>query len=104
MISVGRSTGAEFVVANTDAQALDPVSMCEKRIQMGTGHHRGAGRGRPAGQSGRAAAQEESIDDIKSSTLNGLPTCAFITAGMGGGTGTGAAPVIAKRARRSRAS
>lgn len=86
--------GVEFVVANTDAQALTQ-SKCERRIQMGVSITEGLGAGsRP--EVGRAAA-EESIDEI----LDHLSGChmVFITAGMGGGTGTGAAPVIAQAAR-----
>jgi len=86
--------GVEFVVANTDAQAL-AQSGCERRIQMGVSITEGLGAGsRP--EVGRAAAQE-SIEEI----MDHLSGChmVFITAGMGGGTGTGAAPVIAQAAR-----
>ena len=87
-------TGVEFVVANTDAQAL-AHSKCDQRIQLGTQITQGLGAGaRP--DIGAAAAQE-AIDQIKEH-LTGAHM-AFITAGMGGGTGTGAAPVIAKLAR-----
>ncbi|MBI1179763.1 MAG: cell division protein FtsZ [Alphaproteobacteria bacterium] len=86
--------GVEFVVANTDAQAL-AHSMCERRIQLGVQITQGLGAGaRP--DIGAAAAQE-AIDHLKE-PLAGAHM-AFITAGMGGGTGTGAAPVIAKMAR-----
>ena len=86
--------GVEFVVANTDAQALGN-SLCERRIQLGVQITQGLGAGaRP--DIGAAAAQE-AIDYIRE-PLAGAHM-AFITAGMGGGTGTGAAPVIAKMAR-----
>ena len=86
--------GVEFVVANTDAQAIDQ-SRSSRRVQLGTGVTAGLGAGmRPI--VGREAA-EETIDEIIDH-LSGANMC-FITAGMGGGTGTGAAPVIAKAAR-----
>jgi len=86
--------GVDFVVANTDAQAL-AQSLAERKIQLGVNITHGLGAGaRP--DVGRAAA-EEAIDDI-SEQLRGSHM-AFITAGMGGGTGTGAAPVIARAAR-----
>ncbi len=86
--------GVEFIVANTDAQALTQ-SMSQRKIQLGVSVTQGLGAGsRP--DIGRAAA-EEALDDI----LENLHGChmVFITAGMGGGTGTGAAPVIARAAR-----
>ncbi|MDH3580592.1 MAG: cell division protein FtsZ [Hyphomicrobiales bacterium] len=83
--------GVDFVVANTDAQAL-AMSRCERRIQMGTAITEGLGAGSKP-EIGAAAA-DETIDEIKSQ-LDGSHMV-FITAGMGGGTGTGAAPVIAK--------
>lgn len=86
--------GVEFVVANTDAQAL-AQSPCERRIQMGASVTQGLGAGsRP--EIGRAAA-EEALTDI-TDHLSGCHMV-FITAGMGGGTGTGAAPVIARFAK-----
>ncbi|WP_298811959.1 cell division protein FtsZ [uncultured Sphingomonas sp.] len=86
--------GVNFLVANTDAQALRS-SEAEQKIQLGTKITGGLGAGaRP--EIGRAAA-EESIDEL-SRLLEGSHMC-FIAAGMGGGTGTGAAPVIAKAAR-----
>jgi len=86
--------GVEFIVANTDAQALNN-STADRRIQLGLKITQGLGAGsRP--EIGRAAA-EETIDEILQS-LEGAHMC-FIAAGMGGGTGTGAAPVIAKAAR-----
>ena len=87
--------GVDFVVANTDAQALN-ASIAEHRIQLGPDITQGLGAGsRP--EVGRAAA-EETIAQIERS-LEGVHMC-FIAAGMGGGTGTGAAPVIAECARR----
>ena len=89
-----RLEGVEFVVANTDAQALSN-SECERRIQLGVQITQGLGAGaRP--DIGAAAAQE-AIDYLRE-PLAGAHM-AFITAGMGGGTGTGAAPVIARMAR-----
>jgi len=86
--------GVDFVVANTDAQALNH-STADRRIQLGLKITQGLGAGsRP--EIGRAAA-EETIDEIVQA-LEGAHMC-FIAAGMGGGTGTGAAPVIAKAAR-----
>jgi cell division protein FtsZ len=86
--------GVDFVVANTDAQALN-ASVADRRIQLGLKITQGLGAGsRP--EIGRAAA-EETIDEI-AQALEGAHMC-FIAAGMGGGTGTGAAPVIAKTAR-----
>jgi cell division protein FtsZ len=86
--------GVSFLVANTDAQALKQ-SIAPQKIQLGTKITQGLGAGsRP--EIGRAAA-EETIDDL-SKLLEGAHMC-FIAAGMGGGTGTGAAPVIAKAAR-----
>jgi cell division protein FtsZ len=86
--------GVDFVVANTDAQALNN-STADRRIQLGLKITQGLGAGsRP--EIGRAAA-EETLDEIIQA-LDGAHMC-FIAAGMGGGTGTGAAPVIAKAAR-----
>jgi cell division protein FtsZ len=86
--------GVEFVVANTDGQAL-AQSRTERRIQLGTGVTQGLGAGaRP--DIGRAAA-EESLDEVIGQIVGS--NMVFITAGMGGGTGTGAAPVIARAAR-----
>jgi cell division protein FtsZ len=86
--------GVDFIVANTDAQALN-ASPAEYRIQLGPDITQGLGAGsRP--EVGRAAA-EETIEQVKSA-LAGAHMC-FIAAGMGGGTGTGAAPVIAQAAR-----
>ena len=89
-----RVEGVDFIVANTDAQALN-ASPAERRIQLGTHITQGLGAGsRP--EVGRAAA-EETIATVEEA-LEGAHMC-FIAAGMGGGTGTGAAPVIAKAAR-----
>ena len=86
--------GVQFLVANTDAQALN-ASEADQRIQLGLKITQGLGAGsRP--EIGRAAA-EETLEEIERS-LDGAHMC-FIAAGMGGGTGTGAAPVIAKAAR-----
>jgi cell division protein FtsZ len=88
--------GVDFMIANTDAQALG-LSLCERRIQMGRNITQGLGAGsRP--DIGRAAAEEQ-LDDILAE-LDGA-NMVFITAGMGGGTGTGAAPVIARAAREA---
>jgi len=86
--------GVEFVVANTDAQALQQ-SASESRIQLGVKVTEGLGAGARATVG--AAAAEESIEQIVDH-LAGAHMC-FITAGMGGGTGTGAAPIIAQAAR-----
>ncbi|MER8462672.1 cell division protein FtsZ [Mesorhizobium sp. M1396] len=88
--------GAEFVVANTDAQAL-AMSKASRLIQLGANTTAGLGAG-SLPEVGQAAA-EESIDEIMDH-LAGTHMC-FVTAGMGGGTGTGAAPVIAHAARRA---
>jgi cell division protein FtsZ len=85
--------GVEFVVANTDAQALER-SKCENRIQLGLETTSGLGAG--ARPEVGAASAEESIDDINA-CLEGAHMV-FIAAGLGGGTGTGAAPVIARAA------
>lgn len=86
--------GVEFVVANTDAQALQQ-SNASAIIQMGVKVTEGLGAG--ARPSVGASAAEESIEEIVDQ-LAGAHMC-FITAGMGGGTGTGAAPIIAQAAR-----
>ncbi|MEO3414901.1 cell division protein FtsZ [Roseovarius sp. CAU 1744] len=86
--------GVDFVVANTDAQALSQ-SDADNRVQLGVKVTEGLGAG--ARPSVGAAAAEESIEQIVDH-LAGAHMC-FITAGMGGGTGTGAAPIIAQAAR-----
>jgi cell division protein FtsZ len=93
MISAGLQ-GVEFVVANTDAQALQ-ASRANRVVQMGVAVTEGLGAGSHP-EVGRAAA-EESLDEIRDH-LSGFHM-AFITAGMGGGTGTGAAPVVARAAK-----
>jgi cell division protein FtsZ len=86
--------GVEFVAANTDAQALS-MSAAGCRVQMGVSITEGLGAGsRP--EIGAAAA-EEALDELRS-LIEGTHML-FITAGMGGGTGTGAAPVIARAAK-----
>ena len=86
--------GGEFVVTNTDSQAL-VRALSDRRIQLGVGVTQGLGAGaRP--EIGRAAA-EESFDEI-TDHMQGS-NMVFMAAGMGGGTGTGAAPVIARAAR-----
>ena len=86
--------GCDFVVANTDAQALS-MSKAERLIQLGAHVTEGLGAGSQP-EVGRAAA-EECIDEIVDH-LSSTHMC-FVTAGMGGGTGTGAAPVVARAAR-----
>lgn len=93
MISTGLS-GVDFVVANTDAQAL-AASGCEHRIQLGVNLTEGLGAGSKP-EIGEAAA-EEAVDEIRSQ-ISGSHMV-FIAAGMGGGTGTGAAGVIARLAK-----
>ncbi|MBW3095914.1 cell division protein FtsZ [Pseudohoeflea coraliihabitans] len=93
MITAGLQ-GVDFVVANTDAQALT-MSKAERLIQLGANVTEGLGAGSQP-EVGRAAA-EECIDEIVDH-LSGTHMC-FVTAGMGGGTGTGAAPVVAGAAR-----
>ncbi len=93
MITAGLQ-GVDFVVANTDAQALT-MSKAERIIQMGAQVTEGLGAGSQP-EVGRAAA-EEVIDEIRDHLAGAHMV--FVTAGMGGGTGTGAAPVIAKVAR-----
>jgi cell division protein FtsZ len=86
--------GVDFVVCNTDSQAL-VGSLAEHKVQLGTSLTEGLGAGAKP-EIGRAAA-EESLDDVMQLLDNA--NMAFITAGMGGGTGTGAASVIAKACR-----
>jgi cell division protein FtsZ len=93
MIAAGLQ-GVDFIVANTDAQALT-LSKAERVIQMGAQVTQGLGAGSQP-ELGRAAA-EETLEHILQH-LHGAHML-FITAGMGGGTGTGAAPVIAKAAK-----
>ncbi|MET0597594.1 MAG: cell division protein FtsZ [Mesorhizobium sp.] len=93
MITAGLR-GVEFVVANTDAQALT-MSKSERLVQLGAHVTEGLGAGSQP-EVGRAAA-EECLDEIMDH-LSNTHMC-FVTAGMGGGTGTGAAPVVARAAR-----
>ena len=93
MIVSGLS-GVDFVVANTDAQAL-ASSRADRVIQMGLQVTEGLGAGSKP-EVGRAAA-EEAMEEIRDHLAGAH--MAFVTAGMGGGTGTGAAPVIARVAR-----
>jgi cell division protein FtsZ len=88
--------GVEFIVANTDVQALNQ-SLAPHRIQIGMSATRGLGSGGDPTQ-GRAAAEEDtqSISDALNDS-----DMVFITAGMGGGTGTGAAPVVARLAKQT---
>lgn len=93
MIEAG-ITSAEYIAVNTDKQIL-ALSLCENKIQIGAQVTKGLGAGADP-EIGRAAAEESKDilgDAIKDTDL------LFITAGMGGGTGTGAAPVIAKMAK-----
>jgi len=93
MINLGLE-GVDFIVANTDAQSL-VNSRAERRVQLGPHLTQGLGAGAKP-EIGRAAA-EEAMDEL----ARHLEGChmVFVTAGMGGGTGTGAAPVIARMAR-----
>jgi cell division protein FtsZ len=93
MINEGIS-GIDLIVANTDAQALD-TSLAPTKLQLGLNATRGLGAGMIP-EKGREAALE-SFDDIKE-TLAGADIV-FISAGMGGGTGTGAAPIVAQAAK-----
>ena len=86
--------GVDFLVCNTDSQALDG-SYCEQKVQLGANITGGLGAGAKP-EIGQAAA-EETIDEVLQ-YVEGA-NMAFITAGMGGGTGTGAAPVIARACR-----
>lgn len=93
MITAGLQ-GVDFVVANTDAQALT-MSKAQRIVQMGTVVTQGLGAGSQPDVG--ASAAEEVLDELRDH-LTGA-NMVFVTAGMGGGTGTGAAPVIAKTAR-----
>lgn len=88
--------GVEFITANTDSQALER-SACSTRIQLGTTVTKGLGAGADA-EIGRLAA-EENLAEIKESVAGA--DMVFVTAGMGGGTGTGASPVVARECRES---
>ena len=95
MISAGLD-GVDFVVANTDAQALS-LSKADRRIQMGAKLTEGLGAGSnpEVGQGAAEEALSEIVDILQGAHM------VFVTAGMGGGTGTGAAPVIARAAREN---
>jgi len=93
---LNRLAGVEFIVANTDMQALEK-SRADVRMQLGPGIAKGMGAGADP-EVGRESAQE-SYDELKSA-LQGADMV-FVTAGLGGGTGTGAAPVIAKLSKES---
>src|SRR5580698_734649 len=88
--------GVDFVVANTDAQSLSQ-SKAQRRIQIGAQLTEGLGAGaRPdVGRAGAEESLEEILEQLAGSHM------VFITAGMGGGTGTGAAPVIARAVREA---
>jgi cell division protein FtsZ len=86
--------GVEFLAANTDAQVL-AQSRCERRLQIGAGITRGLGSGAKP-EVGRQAAEAD--ETMIAEALEGADMV-FVTAGMGGGTGTGAAPVVARIAR-----
>jgi len=88
--------GVDFISANTDSQALDR-SACSHRIQLGMSITRGLGAGADP-DIGRLSA-EESINDVREAIAES--DMVFITAGMGGGTGTGAAPVLARESKES---
>ena len=88
--------GVDFIVANTDIQALNQ-SLAPTRVQIGITTTRGLGSGGDPSQGKRSAEEDEQViaDALADSDM------VFITAGMGGGTGTGAAPVVARVAKRS---
>jgi len=96
MISAGLIRGVEFVAVNTDAQAL-LTNHAETKLQIGQNLTKGLGSGSDP-EVGRQAA-EESREKVKNLLLD--TDMVFITAGMGGGTGTGGAPVIAELAKES---
>ena len=86
--------GVEFMVANTDAQALQQ-SLCERRIQLGSSVTKGLGAGAnpEKGKEAAVAERERIVEALQGAHM------VFITAGMGGGTGTGAAPIVAEIAK-----
>src|SRR5213596_2334065 len=88
--------GVEFISANTDAQALNQ-SLAPTRIQIGPNATRGLGSGGDPSQGRRAAEEDEQTisDSLAGSDM------VFVTAGMGGGTGTGGAPVVARLGKQS---
>src|SRR4030088_3087163 len=91
--------GVEFIAVNTDAQALQ-MSSAMKKIPIGGGSAKGLGGGGGAPQQGERAA--EISRDALTDAVEGADMV-FLTAGLGGGTGSGAAPIIADIARRARA-
>ena len=93
---VAQLKGVDFIVANTDSQDLERSS-CSRRVQLGATVTKGLGAGADP-QIGQQAA-EESIEEIRDSV--GGADMVFITSGMGGGTGTGASPVVARESRES---
>jgi len=93
MIEAGL-VGVDFCAMNTDVQVLE-ISAAEKKVQLGENLTRGLGAGGNP-QIGRSAAEESKNEIMKA--LEGADMV-FITAGMGGGTGTGAAPVVAQLAK-----
>lgn len=88
--------GVDFIVTNTDSQALER-SVCSEKLQLGASITKGLGAGADP-ELGRASA-EESVNDVREK-IEGADMV-FITAGMGGGTGTGASPVIAKECKET---
>lgn len=96
MINSNQIQGVEFITINTDAQAL-LTSKAETKIQIGQNYTRGLGSGADP-DVGKAAA-EESYDKLKDLLFD--TDMVFITAGMGGGTGTGASPIIAQIAKEA---
>ncbi len=96
MIDSNQIKGVEFIALNTDAQAL-LTSKAETKLQIGSNHTKGLGSGADP-DIGKEAA-EESYDKIKDLLFD--TDMVFITAGMGGGTGTGASPIIAEIAKES---
>jgi cell division protein FtsZ len=97
MIAAGLK-GVDFIAANTDRQSLD-LNTARDKLQMGANLTDGLGAG--ADPEIGALAAEESVDSIKSATEDA--DMIFITAGMGGGTGTGASPIIARESRNNKA-
>ena len=95
MIQAGLE-GVEFIAANTDVQALRP-NLAPKKIQLGSALTKGLG----AGANPRSAARPRSRTSSASPRRSQGADMVFVTAGMGGGTGTGAAPIIAQIARDS---
>lgn len=96
MIESGQIKGVEFIAINTDAQAL-LTSKADTKLQIGSNYTRGLGSGADP-EVGRQAA-EESREKIKDLVFDS--DMIFITAGMGGGTGTGASPIVAEVAKES---